>query len=56
MPTKDSLILCGCLLDNATHKKFEQICKDMGSTTTEVMTAFVYSVINGDMRKEDGKQ
>ena len=33
MPTKDGLILCGCLLDNATHKKFEKICKDMGSTT-----------------------
>lgn len=53
MPTKDSLILCGCLLDNATHKKFEQFCKDMGATTQEVMTAFVYSVINRDMRKED---
>ena len=39
MPTKDGLILCGCLLDNATHKKFEKICEDMGSTTTEVMTA-----------------
>lgn len=53
MPTKDGLILCGCLLDNATHKKFEKICKDMGTTTTEVITAFVYSVINGDVRKED---
>lgn len=53
MPTKDSLILCGCLLDTATHKKFEKICKDMGATTQEVMTAFVYSVINGDVRKED---
>lgn len=53
MPTKDGLILCGCLLDNATHKKFEKICEDMGTTTTEVMTAFVYSVINGDVRKED---
>jgi hypothetical protein len=53
MPPKDSLILCGCLLDNATHKKFEKICKDMGSTTMEVITAFVYSVINGDVRKED---
>ena len=53
MPPKDGLILCGCLLDNATHKKFEQICKDMGATTQEVMTAFVYSVINRDMRKED---
>ena len=53
MPTKDDLILCGCLLDNATYKKFEKICEDMGTTTTEVMTAFVYSVINGDMRKED---
>ena len=53
MPTKDSLILCGCLLDDATHKKFEQICKEMGSTTIEVMTAFVYSVINGVVRKED---
>lgn len=53
MPTKDGLILCGCLLDNATHKKFEQICKDMGSTTMEVITAFVYSVTNRDMRKED---
>lgn len=53
MPTKDSLILCGCLIDNATHNKFEKICKDMGTTTTEVITAFVYSVINGDVRKED---
>lgn len=53
MPTKDDLILCGCLLDNATYKQFEKICEDMGTTTTEVMTAFVYSVINGDMRKED---
>ena len=53
MPKKDGLILCGCLLENATHKKFEKICKDMGTTTTEVMTAFVYSVINGDVRKED---
>ena len=53
MPTKDGLILCGCLLDNATYKKFEKICKDMGSTTMEVITAFVYSVINGDVRKED---
>ena len=52
MPTKDGLILCGCLLDNATHKKFEKICKDMGCTTTEVMTAFVYSVINGDVKNE----
>lgn len=52
MPTKDSLILCGCLLDNATHKKFEKICKDMGTTTTEVMTAFVYSVINGDVKND----
>ena len=39
MPTKDSLILCGCLLDNATHKQFEKICKDMGTTTQEAMTA-----------------
>ena len=53
MPPKDSLVLCGCLLDNATNKKFEKICEDMGTTTTEVMTAFVYSVINGDVRKED---
>lgn len=54
MPPKDSLILCGCFLDNATYKKFEKICKDMGATTIEVMTAFVYSVINGDVqRKED---
>ena len=53
MPPKDSLVLCGCLLDNATHKKFEKICEDMGSTTMEVITAFVYSVINRDMRKED---
>ena len=54
MPTKDDLILCGCLLDNATHKKFEKICEDMGTTTTEVMTAFVYSAINVDViRKED---
>ena len=53
MPTKDSLILCGCLLYNATHKQFEKICKDMGTTTQELITAFVYSVINGDMRKED---
>ena len=52
MPTKDGLILCGCLLDNATHKQFEKICKDMGCTTTEVMTAFVYSVINGDVKNE----
>ena len=56
MPTKDSLILCGCLLDDATHKKFEQICKEMWTTTTEVMTAFVYSVTNGDMREEDEKR
>ena len=55
MPTKDSLILCCCLLDNATHKKFEEICKDMGATTQEVMTAFVHLVINGDVRKEDEK-
>jgi hypothetical protein len=55
MPTKDGLILCGCLLDNATHKKFEKICKDMGSTTTEVMTAFVYSVINGDVQRKEDK-
>lgn len=54
MPPKDNLILCGCFLDNATYKKFEEICKDMGATTQEVMTAFVYSVINGDVqRKED---
>ena len=53
MPTKDGLILCGCLLDNAKYKKFEEICEDMGSTTMEVITAFVYSVINRDMRKED---
>ena len=54
MPTKDDFILCGCLLDNATNKKFEKICEDMGSTTMEVMTAFVYSAINGDViRKED---
>ena len=53
MPTKYGLILCGCLLDNATYKKFEEICEDMGATTQEVMTAFVYSVINGDMRKEN---
>ena len=53
MPPKDSLVLCGCLLNIATHKKFEKICKDMGATTQEVITAFVYSVINGDMRKED---
>lgn len=52
MPTKDGLVLCGCLLDNATHKKFEKICKDMGSTTIEVMTAFVYSVINGDVKND----
>ena len=52
MPTKDGLILCGCLLDVATHKKFEKICEDMGTTTTEVMTAFVYSVINGDVKNE----
>jgi hypothetical protein len=56
MPPKDSLVLCGCLLNIATHKKFEEICKDMGATTQEVMTAFVYSVINGDVqRKGDGK-
>ena len=53
MPTKDDFILCSCLLDNATYKKFEKICEDMGTTTTEVMTAFVYSVTNGDVRKED---
>ncbi len=53
MPTKDGLILCGCLLDNATYKQFEKICKDMGATTQEVMTAFVYSVINGDVKKEN---
>lgn len=53
MPTKDGLILCGCLLDIATHKKFEKICEDMGVTTQEAMTAFVYSVTNRDMRKED---
>ena len=50
MPPKDSLVLCGCLLDNATHKKFEKICKDMGATTQEVMYAFVYSVIKGDVK------
>lgn len=55
MPPKDSLILCGCLLDNATHKKFEKICKDMGTNTQELITAFVYSVINRDVRKEDEK-
>lgn len=52
MPTKDGLILCGCFLDNETHNKFEKICKDMGATTTEVMTAFVYSVINGDVKND----
>ena len=52
MPTKDGLILCGCLLDNATHKQFEKICKDMGTTTQELITAFVYSVINGDMKRK----
>ena len=55
MPTKDGLVLCGCLLDIATHKKFEELCEDMGATTQEVMTSFVYSVINGDVRKEDEK-
>ena len=53
MPPKDGLILCGCLLDNATYKKFEKICEDMGATTQEALTAFVYSAINGDVRKED---
>lgn len=55
MPTKDGLVLCGCLLNIATHKKFEKICEDMGSTTTEVMTAFVYSVINGDVQRKEDK-
>ena len=53
MPPKDNLILCGCFLDNATHKKFEEICKDMGTTTQEVITAFVYSVINGGVKNEN---
>lgn len=53
MPKKDGLVLCGCLLNIATHKKFEELCEDMGATTQEVITAFVYSVINRDMRKED---
>ena len=52
MPPKDSLILCGCLLDTATHKNFEEICKDMGVTTQEVITAFIYSVINGDVKND----
>ena len=55
MPPKDGLVLCGCLIDNATHKEFEKICEDMGTTTQELITAFVYSAINGDVKKIEGE-